>query len=215
MQYFDLANLPHAPWKNGSGSTQEIACWPPDAGLDTFDWRVSVATIAAPGPFSCFPGVDRQIMLLSGPGVDLAQREGAWRHRLDQRWSPWPFAGDDAVDCTLLGGPSTDFNLMVRRGRWRGSVEVVDTPQSPRPDSAGVALVLHGDWVVRGTGMDARTFTAGQGLVWHPGAAWAGLVPLALSDGDGGGRVVQAAAAPRLAWVALTTIAAGASTPRM
>ena len=63
-QFLDLASTPPVPWKNGGGSTRELACWPPGAGMDSFAWRVSVATIARPGPFSAFPGVDRQIMLL-------------------------------------------------------------------------------------------------------------------------------------------------------
>ena len=52
---------PHAP-----EATREIACWPPGAGLHDFGWRVSIATIAAAGPFSVFKGVDRIIMLLVG-----------------------------------------------------------------------------------------------------------------------------------------------------
>ena len=48
---FDIAALAPVPWKNGGGSTREIACGPAGAGMDGFDWRASIATIAAPGPF--------------------------------------------------------------------------------------------------------------------------------------------------------------------
>ena len=44
---FALADIVPTPWKNGGGATREIACWPPGTGLDSFDWRISVATIAA------------------------------------------------------------------------------------------------------------------------------------------------------------------------
>ena len=76
--------IPHeclraAPWKNGGGSTTEIAISPPDAGFDDFDWRISVATIAADGPFSAFAGIDRVITLLAGAGVLL---QGMTRERL-------------------------------------------------------------------------------------------------------------------------------------
>ena len=47
MQRLDLAATPPTPWKNGLGQTRELACWPPGAGLDDFEWRVSVATVAA------------------------------------------------------------------------------------------------------------------------------------------------------------------------
>ncbi|WP_305230098.1 HutD/Ves family protein, partial [Klebsiella pneumoniae] len=71
MQRFDLNQIAASPWKNGGGSTREIACWPPGAGMEAFGWRISVATIDQPGPFSAFAGVDRQIMLLDGDGVHL------------------------------------------------------------------------------------------------------------------------------------------------
>ncbi|MEG1056294.1 MAG: HutD family protein, partial [Janthinobacterium sp.] len=64
MQRFDLNQIPHSPWKNGGGSTREIVCFPPGAGMDSFAWRISVATISQAGPFSAFAGIDRQIMLL-------------------------------------------------------------------------------------------------------------------------------------------------------
>ena len=102
MQFLDLAATPSVPWKNGGGSTRELACWPPGAGMDNFAWRVSVATIARPGPFSAFPGVDRQIMLLEGDGVQLQAAAGQWKHALTQRWEPFAFSGD----CLLYTSPS-------------------------------------------------------------------------------------------------------------
>jgi environmental stress-induced protein Ves len=43
------------PWKNGGGSTTEIAIAPPDAGFDDFDWRISLATIAKTARSRAFP----------------------------------------------------------------------------------------------------------------------------------------------------------------
>ena len=43
------SNYVTVPWKNGGGLTREILKVPADA--DAFDWRLSLATIAAPGPF--------------------------------------------------------------------------------------------------------------------------------------------------------------------
>ncbi len=59
-------------------------------------------------------------MLLDGDGVRLRAPDGGLDHRLDQRWQPLAFAGEVAVDCSLLGGTSTDFNLMLRRGPLAG-----------------------------------------------------------------------------------------------
>ena len=68
------AGLESAPWKNGGGSTTEIAIAPPGAGLDDFDWRISLATISEDGPFSVFPGIDRTLILhtTEGPNVEAA-----------------------------------------------------------------------------------------------------------------------------------------------
>jgi len=63
-----FAGLSPVPWKNGAGSTTEIAVFPQDAGFTDFDWRVSLATIGADGPFSVFPGVDRTLALVEGHG---------------------------------------------------------------------------------------------------------------------------------------------------
>ena len=37
VQRFDLASTPSVPWKNGGGSTRELACWPQGAGMDGFE----------------------------------------------------------------------------------------------------------------------------------------------------------------------------------
>ena len=130
--------------------------------MDSFGWRVSVATIAAPGPFSAFAGVDRQIMLLGGDGVHLTS--SGWQHTLAERWQPFAFSGDEAVDCTMLGGISTDFNLMLRRGVWDGTLQVVRS--EPPPTGAGLCMVLQGRWQTVQAGQAARVLTVGQGAWW-------------------------------------------------
>ena len=184
LQFFDLATVPATPWKNGGGSTRELACWPPGAGMDAFGWRVSVATIAAPGPFSAFADVDRQIMLLDGDGVCLTS--SGWRHALDQRWQPFAFSGDEPVDCAMLGGASTDFNLMLRRGAWSGHLQVLrEVPsQTQVQTQAGLCMVLQGRW------QGPRLLAPGQGLWWTGGQAER-IAPVAGS------------ADPVLAWIAL------------
>lgn len=44
---------PRMPWKNGGGSTEEIAR-DAGAGLDGFGWRLSIADITESGGFSTF-----------------------------------------------------------------------------------------------------------------------------------------------------------------
>jgi uncharacterized protein len=117
------ADLVASPWKNGGGVTREIAAFPAGAGLDTFVWRVSVADVAQPGPFSRFPGIDRTLVLLSGAGMLLDEAGGA-THALKKPLDAAHFNGETAINATLVDGATRDFNLMLRRGRARGLIDV-------------------------------------------------------------------------------------------
>jgi environmental stress-induced protein Ves len=102
------------PWRNGGGLTRELLAWPSQR-----DWtvRMSVAEVAASGPFSSFPGVHRWFAVLSGNGVKLRVADAS--HDLTVRSAPLEFAGAAATHCELLDGPTRDFNLMVRHRRAR------------------------------------------------------------------------------------------------
>ena len=168
VQRFSRATLPVTPWKNGGGTTQEIASWPQGAGLDSFGWRVSIATIAAAGPFSVFAGIDRSIMLLEGDGVRLFTHDGRIDRRLDVPQQPFAFSGDDAIDCTLLGGASNDFNVMTRRGQWRADVRVLDHAAVIEAAPHGVLLTVRGGWR-----LNDEACAEGEGLHWADAAqAW-------------------------------------------
>lgn len=110
-------------WRNGGGHTTEIAAHPPGAKLEAFDWRVSIASIERDGPFSRYPGVDRILVLLSGEGLRLAG--GGNSTEVRAVGDPCTFDGDVPLHCTLFRGPVRSFNLMVRRARLRGEVQVV------------------------------------------------------------------------------------------
>ena len=116
--------LPVMPWKNGGGTTQEIARYPQDADLDHFVWRLSMAQVGEDGAFSAFPGVDRQLLLLAGRGMRL-DRDAADAIVLDRLLTPLAFAGETAIHARLLDGPCRDFNLMLRRGQARGRIDVL------------------------------------------------------------------------------------------
>ena len=102
-------------WKNDGGWTTEIASEPMPDPAQGFRWRVSIADIESDGPFSAFPGIERDLLLLAGTGIELDINDAA-PMRLDQRFQRVHFAGEDAVGCRLLAGPTRDFNVMARRG---------------------------------------------------------------------------------------------------
>jgi uncharacterized protein len=116
------------PWRNGQGSTREIAIDPPHATVaDAFRWRVSSAPITADGPFSQFAGMHRTLWLLSGEGVELAI-EGVPK-RLTQPLDRVDFAGESMVHAKLLHGPIVDLNVMVHRATCRAESTTIDNGQ--------------------------------------------------------------------------------------
>jgi environmental stress-induced protein Ves len=164
---FALDRIVPTPWKNGGGSTREIAVWPPGAGMDTFDWRISVADIAEDGPFSAFPGIDRQIVLIDGPGVHLHAHDDSFCHKLRHLGEPFAFSGDTAVHATLVDGPTRDFNVMTRRGACRAEVRLMRQPFTADPiDATMLLLVLRGAW----DSGDGQHMVPGDGILMAPGA---------------------------------------------
>ena len=160
LHAFDTGSLAPSPWKNGGGSTREIVSRPTGAGTGDFLWRVSVATIGLDGPFSTFPDVDRIIMLLGGPGIRL-RMAGGTDHTLDQALAPFPFPGETPVDCTLLGGTSTDFNVMVRRDALQAQLTVLHTATELPASRRGLLLSIRGTWI-----SGDRVLAPGSGVWW-------------------------------------------------
>jgi environmental stress-induced protein Ves len=119
MRHLPASGYRAMPWRNGGGITREVAAFS-EAG--DFLWRLSLATVASDGPFSCFPGVDRTLTVLEGEGIELAV-SGRAPVRLAPG-APFAFPGDVAASARLLGGVVTDFNVMTRRDRLAHRVEV-------------------------------------------------------------------------------------------
>lgn len=131
------------PWKNGQGTTLEVAREPApeDGGGADFLWRLSIAEVAQSGEFSLFPGYDRTITLIEGAGMRLAFAE-APEKTIDRPFVPFDFSGDWHCRCTLLGGPVRDFNLMFDRRRARGGTEALRLGSQP------VARTVEAGWLL-------------------------------------------------------------------
>ena len=105
----------------GGHGADRIAAQTPSTNQPSADWqlRISRADIAASGPFSAFPGVQRWFVVLSGKGVVLHMptADGHTRdHQLLPGHTPLHFDGGLAPGCTLVDGPTQDLNLMARGG---------------------------------------------------------------------------------------------------
>jgi environmental stress-induced protein Ves len=120
MQLLRAADRLAVPWKNGGGVTRDVVVSPAGATMDDFDWRISIADIAASGPFSRFPGIDRKLAVLQGK-VALTV-EGSAPVLLDPHSAALDFYGESAVQADPVGGPSMDLNVMTRRGRFNSKL---------------------------------------------------------------------------------------------
>lgn len=142
VRHLRAADFRRQPWANGRGETLELARADDGAGML---WRLSLATVAEDGPFSVFPGVDRSLTVIEGPGFDLVGEGIARRAALLE---PVAFPGDVPVAARGVTAPSRDFNAMVARGRWRVRVrrEVAEfaVPVAPGGSVAILALSLGG-----------------------------------------------------------------------
>ncbi len=114
------ADYTRMPWKNGGGTTTELAVHPSGATAD-YDWRISIADIESNGPFSTFEGYDRYIALLEGVGMEL-RFNGDESERLERRLHFVKFAGERRTEGVLLAGKVRDFNVIYRRDAIRAEV---------------------------------------------------------------------------------------------
>ncbi|MFF5922096.1 HutD family protein [Streptomyces flavochromogenes] len=160
MHHFDVETLTPGRWRNGGGTTREIASRP--VGAEDFGWRASVADIDRDGPFSTFGGVDRTLTLLAGDGV-LLTSPGEFERLPARAGEPFAFSGDLALSAEVSSGGCRVLNIMVRRGNWTARVERVAGRVLAPSAHAGVFYVLRGRWQ---TGEDGHVLAAGQGVWW-------------------------------------------------
>lgn len=138
------------PWRNGGGTTTEIAIHPEAAALagERFIYRVSIADVATDGPFSRFEGYDRHIMLLEGAGMTL-DCGAHGRIELARPFEPRTFSGDWDVHGTLFRGPVRDFNVIVDRARASATLatRIVSAPErlALEADETCLVHVLSGE----------------------------------------------------------------------
>lgn len=133
-------DLVRVPWKNGGGTTAEVAAFPEGAGFETFGWRLSMADVASDGPFSVFPGIDRTLIVVEGNGIEL-DVEGIV-YPLDKDSPKHSFSGDDLTSGRLLAGPIRDLNVMTRRGQFQHRARFVESGVALLSEETSVAFLV-------------------------------------------------------------------------
>lgn len=140
------------PWANGKGITLELLRLDGPQGLL---FRLSRAQVVEDGPFSLFPGIARNLTVLTGPGFAL---RGAGIDLQALPLQPVDFPGDVAIRAEGVTGPSDDFNVMRARSLPQAPVRVL------RPGEA-----MDGEWVfayaLAGARVSGRSLAEGRLLV--------------------------------------------------
>lgn len=168
MRFLSPSDYKIMPWKNGGGTTTEIAIYPEDTDVSggSFIWRVSIADVASDGPFSRFPGYERHIMLIAGNGMVLdAGSKG--RIVLGEPYRPVSFSGDWLIEGRLNDGPVRDFNVISARERTDSQLDVLTVSQHSKlaAENATVfAFVLEGELSAAG-----RVIAETEALILSPG----------------------------------------------
>lgn len=155
-----LDNVAPTPWRNGGGTTRELVVFPV---REHWHWRLSVADIEHDGPFSCFDGVRRWFVVLSGAGVTL-DINGVG-HGLTAESPPLAFDGSSQTHCRLAAGPTRDFNLMINQGR--GLMERVDGAVAKAVCSGGAVALWSGSAPASATFEGNTVELAANTLAWR------------------------------------------------
>lgn len=121
------------PWRNGRGSTLEIARDP--ANGEEFAWRLSLADIKEDGDFSAYAGYRRALVLIAGKSLCL-RFKGHGHCFLHTVGRGTRFDGDWKTHCAVPGGHCTDLSLIVSRGSAGHPASVVRAPLLLRLKSA-------------------------------------------------------------------------------
>ena len=108
MIHLTPASYSCQPWKNGKGKTVEL--WRREVNGKIIA-RLSRATVAEDGPFSIFPGIRRNLTVLTGAGFRLS---GSGRNFRCDPFVPVAFPGAVLLTASETGNrPSDDFNVMT------------------------------------------------------------------------------------------------------
>jgi uncharacterized protein len=134
MRHLTPADYVAMPWANGRGTTVEMLRENrQDGGLLL---RLSMASVVEDGPFSIFPGVERNLTVISGPGFDLV---GATRMTAAPM-VPVAFPGDVPIAAIGVTRPSEDFNVMTARALPLPDVRVVGVGAAMPPKGGFLAI---------------------------------------------------------------------------
>ncbi|WP_244831431.1 HutD family protein [Caballeronia sp. TF1N1] len=164
-----LASFAPQAWRNGGGTTRALA-------EDTEGgWRISLADVERDGPYSRFPGMTRQSLVMTGAGVTL-QDDAVQCHL--RRGIAMEYDGGVAWQATLHDGPVVALNVMALRGRYRARIEPLRDAAFVPLECVALVLTMNGRCLVHAADSDDEIVLAeGHVLTRMPGAPALHLAP--------------------------------------
>eukprot|EP00759_Apiculatamorpha_spiralis_P043002 PhF_6_TR40702/c0_g1_i1/m.61190 len=159
MRVFRPQNYLDMPWKNGLGRTLQLFTQGGGDGTIPYDVRISIATVTQSQAFSVFPGCDRHLMLLDGPGFSIASK-GATLD-FSTPFEPRSFSGEASWECTVSedGNVSHDFGVISLRNKYATTLSCIKPTDAPiiqvrQPDECVFLYVVQGSIVVGSERLD-------------------------------------------------------------
>ena len=129
------------PWKNGKGTTTEIAIYPPDSTLNAnnFIWRLSSAEISESGNFSEFSDCNRSLIISSGNGVRLTFSDNEKTLLAGEVFN---FDGSKKIHCALINGPVHDVGLISKKDHVRTEFQLLEKNLKEYKLQKGTHIIL-------------------------------------------------------------------------
>jgi len=177
-----FADLVPRPWPNGRGITRDVAHQ--NASDGSCEWLISIAELVEDAEFSHYEGCNRIFTLVGKNPVDL---------KIDNlpplRCNPLlpvHFPGDRPTHCSLAGGPSRAFNVIINRVHMVGAVSALSLTGNHRTKLLRRPAAVHcaaGTVKVQGATLGAGdTLLAPQGDVVQTDEMPATLLIVDLQD---------------------------------
>ncbi len=148
VKFLHSSTYRRVPWKNGLGTTLEIATDATEPG-GPWSWRLALADVPSRAPFSIFSEIDRHLAVLDGLGMKLYRGEADTTDAAQQsiaiprEGTAFAFAGEEVFVGEPIGHGVRDANLMLDRQRWRGSLEILRVAsECPVATEADLTLVF-------------------------------------------------------------------------
>ena len=130
---------PATRWRNGRGSTREVAARLLGVKGPEFVWRLSVAEVTEDVEFSTFPKVERTATLIEGDGLAL---DVNGIERVLRAYEPFSFDGEAETFARPTSGPVRLLNVMTKTNRMSARVRIGDLSDGKPITVAGAAVFV-------------------------------------------------------------------------